>query len=219
MTPSKIKSRFRLMSVLLGLLVLAVAGETLYLVQLHGRLGEASGPSAANAAEIVRVSDAQSPATPSSSDPFTLDPWNDSTDPAGWDPFAEMQRMQQHIDRMMRDSWSRFDRLSPLDGVPASSPALDVIEEPGAYVIKADLPGVEKDGINVSIRDGVLTLEARRTQENTQQNDKGEIVRRERQTGEFQHSVKLPADSGGLGMTTDYANGALTIRVPKTQTQ
>ena len=97
------------------------------------------------------------------------------------------------------------------------APHVDIEEDGANYVIEADLPGVKKEDIHLTLEDGVLSLEAERRVDSTEEK-KGKVIRRERRFGKFTRSFAV-----GPGITVDDINGqfndgVLTVVVPK-QTQ
>ena len=95
------------------------------------------------------------------------------------------------------------------------SPALDVHAEKDNFVVHVELPGLQKDAINISLHDGVLSVSGERKDEREQK--EGESFRRERYFGKFQRSVTLPAavDAGQVQAT--YKDGVLTVTLPKAE--
>jgi HSP20 family protein len=99
------------------------------------------------------------------------------------------------------------------DGMQIWSPAVDVFEKDGKMVIKAELPGLEKKDISVDFKDGVLTLKGERCSENEVKEES--YYRKEIASGSFTRSFALPADTDPEKITAEFANGLLTIEVPK----
>jgi HSP20 family protein len=121
------------------------------------------------------------------------------------------------VDLLQRD----FDRLAgrPLrhiDGDTAVAdwaPAVDVVEEKDKFVLRADLPGVERDAIEVSMDDGVLLIAGERRSE--EQSEFEGIKRFERVTGRFQRRFSLPDTADAEGIKARSVNGILEISIPK----
>jgi HSP20 family protein len=107
------------------------------------------------------------------------------------------------------------DFLSQLSAQTPWSPALDVIEEKEQYVLKADLPGVKKEDIKVSLEDNILTLEAERKAEAETQ-DK-QFHRVERSHGRYQRSLNLGAQVDASKVRATYKDGVLELFVPKSE--
>ncbi|QSA96073.1 Hsp20/alpha crystallin family protein [Methylococcus sp. EFPC2] len=95
-------------------------------------------------------------------------------------------------------------------------PKIDVIDRANEVVVRAELPGVKKDDLEVSLSDNVLTLRARTHSE--REEEKGHYHRREISRGEIQRSVRLPAAVEGDKTTATFKDGVLELVAPKTTT-
>jgi HSP20 family protein len=93
--------------------------------------------------------------------------------------------------------------------------ALDVIEEKEQYVLKADLPGIKKEDIKVSLEDNILTVKAERKSEAETQDRK--IHRVERTYGQYQRSLNLGAKVDAGKIRANYKEGVLELIVPKAE--
>lgn len=116
---------------------------------------------------------------------------------------------------------NRFDPFSLLGrlweegngGAAKWSPAIDVRETSDAYVVKVEAPGMERDQINVEIKEGVLTISGERKREETE-NERWHVI--ERRYGPFTRALKFKGiDEEKVSAT--YTNGVLEVRVPKTE--
>lgn len=109
--------------------------------------------------------------------------------------------------------------IKPLHGDPLPSAAqikIDVSESDGAYTVLAEVPGVGKDDIHVSIDGGVVTLRAEVKQQDSQaQGEK--VLRSERYYGAVSRSFQLPRDIDQAAAKARYDNGVLTLTLPKKQ--
>jgi HSP20 family protein len=93
------------------------------------------------------------------------------------------------------------------------APQADISESEKEYLIKADLPGVKKDDVKVTVSDGRITLSGERKEEKT---NKGENqIRVERFYGQFSRSFSLPEDIDPAHIEAKDENGTLTVRIPK----
>jgi HSP20 family protein len=97
-------------------------------------------------------------------------------------------------------------------------PAVDIVEKKDAYVIYAELPGVDASQANVSFEQNVLTIRGER-QSPIGAADDGElrVYAAERVTGPFERSVRLPKFVDGERISAEFTNGVLTVTVPKAQ--
>ena len=122
-----------------------------------------------------------------------------------WDPF----RM---VDTLLRWDPFRYDTgLRPSGGEFA--PRFDVKEVKDAYVIKADLPGLKQDAVEVSVNGSLLTVTGRREEE--QRNEGDQYFTFERSYGSFTRSFALPDTADPQNVTADLKDGVLVIQVPK----
>jgi HSP20 family protein len=96
----------------------------------------------------------------------------------------------------------------------ARIPAVDVTENDTAYQVKAELPGIRKENIDVTVDDGVLTIKAERN-DNKEQTENGQLIRRERSTGKFVRSLRLGGNVSEETITAEYRDGVLHITLPK----
>ena len=95
----------------------------------------------------------------------------------------------------------------------AWSPVVDIEETEQDYVIRAELPGLDKDKVKVTVEDGVLTLSGERDLERTVE---GRAYHRiERSHGTFSRSFTLPEDSNAECVAAQFTNGVLVVRVAK----
>ena len=93
-------------------------------------------------------------------------------------------------------------------------PAVDIFEEKERFVLKADLPGVSPDDIDVNMEDGVLSLSGERTHESRSETDG--LKRVERASGKFYRRFSLPDTANAEEISARSANGILEISIPKT---
>jgi HSP20 family protein len=128
--------------------------------------------------------------------------------------------------------WTAFDRLPSLRdelnrlfdfALPTRdsglfsgwTPALDVFDEKDNFVVKAELPGLKKEDIDINVHNGVLTISGERKQE--AEKKEGQTFRSERYFGRFQRSVTLPAAVDVSKVKASYKDGVLTIDLPKAE--
>lgn len=98
------------------------------------------------------------------------------------------------------------------------SPRVDIKEKKGSYEITADLPGVDKDDVSVTLDNGVLTIEASTEEEKTEEQD-GKVLRKERRSGKFMRSFNLGAEVKESDISASFRNGVLKLTMPKTEPQ
>ena len=120
------------------------------------------------------------------------------------------------FDDFFRDVAPSF-YVRPLHGDPLPSPAqikIDVKESERAYTVQAELPGVPKDDIQVSLDGNVVTLRAEVKQQDAQTKD-DKVLRSERYFGSVSRSFQLPQDIDQNESRAKYDNGVLTLVLPK----
>ena len=124
----------------------------------------------------------------------------------------------------VRSLQGEFDRL--FDGLLSSrtdeaassmwAPRVDLTESDDAYTVEVDVPGVNRDDININFHDQTLTISGERKSEQ-KESGKGEYVRIERQYGSFYRSFTLPRTVDSNNIEASYDNGVLVITVPKAE--
>jgi HSP20 family protein len=102
-------------------------------------------------------------------------------------------------------------------GMGRWNPAVDLYEKDDYFVIKAELPGVDKKDIAIDLKDRVLTLSGERSYENEVKEDS--YYRRERSYGKFQRAFTLPAEVDSDKIKAEFKDGLLRIEVPKPEEQ
>jgi HSP20 family protein len=94
---------------------------------------------------------------------------------------------------------------------------LDVVEEDGAILVRASVPGLKPEDIDVSIEDNLLTIKAETKVEGERQ--EGGFLMRELRSGTFHRSLRLPDSVDADNARTDYENGVLTVTLPKAESK
>ncbi len=111
--------------------------------------------------------------------------------------------------------WEPFSLIEGLSRESFFSPAVDVHEEDKQYIVKADLPGINKDHLDVSVSDNVLTIRGERKEER-QLKTKGSW-HSERWYGSFSRSIELPAEADVSSIKASFSEGVLELTIPKTE--
>jgi HSP20 family protein len=94
------------------------------------------------------------------------------------------------------------------------TPRVDIKDNDDHYEITAELPGVAKEDIHITLSDGVLTLEAESNQEDKEEKE-GKIIRQERRYGKFMRSFNLGPEVHEEDISADFRDGLLALRAPK----
>jgi HSP20 family protein len=133
-------------------------------------------------------------------------------------PFDEMDRM---FENLWRQSWLPRGFMRPLEmglgNIPAPfegrTPSVDVIDRDKEVLIKAELPGVKKEDLDISISDDSVTIRANTRHE--EKEEKGKYFRREMSRGEFVRTLALPAEVDGAKAKASFKDGILELTAPK----
>ncbi len=131
-------------------------------------------------------------------------------------PFEEMERMFENFFprgwlRPTRWEWPEWSELAaPFEG---RIPKVDVVERDEDILVKAELPGVDKKDLDVSVTDNTLTIKAT-TREETEK-EEGEYHRHEIVSGSFARSILLPAEVDGDKAKATFKDGLLELTIPK----
>lgn len=132
-----------------------------------------------------------------------LSNWSSSSD--------RLASLRDEVNRLFDFSWPSRD-----SGLFSGwSPALDVFDDKDNLVVKVELPGLNKDAINISLDKGVLTVSGERKQE--RETKEGESFRSERYFGKFHRSVTLPTAVDSSKVSAAYKDGILTVELPKAE--
>ena len=134
-------------------------------------------------------------------------------DVARWSPLQQLSTLRNEIDRLFEEPFSFWGATQPF--MSGWSPALDVFEDKDNLVVKAELPGMKKEDIEISLHDNVLSLSGERKEE--QKHHQGEIHRSERFVGKFQRTFSLPTPVEAEKVKASYKDGILTVTLPKTE--
>lgn len=130
-------------------------------------------------------------------------------------PAQDIRRMQSEIDRLFGNLFAASRPEDPEAETAVWAPRVDLVETPDAYLIHADLPGIIRDDVNVNYHDGVLSISGERTAQNLAEGDS--CVRLERSFGRFYRSFSLPKTVDDKKISGAFADGVLTVRVPKAE--
>lgn len=98
----------------------------------------------------------------------------------------------------------------------ALMPPVDVTETEHEYLVKAEMPGVNKDDLDVSIRDGVLTINAESKYEQRDK-EEGRIIRQERRYGKYVRTMRLGKNVDASKVQAEYKDGVLYLNLPKVE--
>jgi len=130
-----------------------------------------------------------------------------------WSNFGRLSDLRDEIDRLFEAPLAELARSSNL--LSGWTPALDVYEQKENFILKAELPGMRKEDITVSLHDGSVSISGERKSDT--KHEDSEVYRAERFFGRFQRTVTLPAPVAADKVKAQYKDGVLTVTLPKTE--
>lgn len=126
-----------------------------------------------------------------------------------WDPFREMRRLDEAFNRARRTNDD-----GPTD-IKRWAVALDVVEDDDKILVKATLPGIKAEDIDVTVEDDLLTIKGETSEEHEERGDK--YLLRERRSGNFYRALRLPDTVDTEKVETKHTDGVLTITFLKAE--
>ena len=132
-----------------------------------------------------------------------------------FEPFNDLRQMQDTMDRMCRRFGNGSGASSDSPHPEAWAVPLDVVRNAEDTVIRASMPGVSPEDIQVSIEDSVLTIKGQTSQEHLEGD--GNYLMRERRSGAFHRALRLPDSVDAEKAHPHYQNGVLTITIPRAE--
>ena len=129
-----------------------------------------------------------------------------------WEPFREVSSLRDAMDRMFDEGFAR-----PFSSVlyGGGAPALDLYQTDNEVVVKASLPGVKAEDLQISVTNGVLSL---RGEVHEDKEEKGHTYHlRERRVGTFARTVTLPTDVEADKAHAEFEDGILVLTLPKAE--
>ncbi|MHB1322930.1 MAG: Hsp20/alpha crystallin family protein [Coriobacteriia bacterium] len=126
-----------------------------------------------------------------------------------WDPFGEALRMQRDMDRI----FTRLGQSERMGEGVAWMPRIDVKRSGDDVVVRAELPGMRPEDVDIELAQGVLTIKGERRSEE-QKEDEGWLIR-ESSYGAFERSLAIPEGVDPSSITANYDSGVLEVHVPK----
>lgn len=131
-----------------------------------------------------------------------------------WDPYRELEEMTNRLNRLFGRATATVDGNEMM--VRADwTPSVDISETDEEFQIKAELPGVKKEDVKVTLENGILTLQGERQQEREDKDLK--FHRIERSYGQFVRSFTLPDLVDDAKVKAEYKDGVLNLRLPKSE--
>jgi len=129
------------------------------------------------------------------------------------DPFRELERIQRDMTSLFGDTLAKSGQRDVSVLEQAWAPAIDVQESESGFTVKADLPGLEKKDIEVTLRDNVLAIKGEKKEE-FKEKHKG-VLRSERFYGRFYRELAFQDGVDEAKIQAAYKNGVLELTIPK----
>jgi len=130
-----------------------------------------------------------------------------------WQGVGGLSDLREEIDRLFESPFAELTRTSQL--LSGWNPPIDLFEDKDSFVVRAELPGMKKEEIDLSLHEGSLSISGERRAEDKYQD--AEVYRAERFFGRFQRTVSFPAPVAADQAKAQYKDGILTVRLPKTE--
>ena len=135
-----------------------------------------------------------------------------------WDPFQDLRSAQDEMTQMspvLAHALGLHGRPQGNDRATAWAPALDISERKDAYLVTVELPGMKAEDLDITMEDGLLTIQGER--QFTSESSEQQYHRVERRYGAFRRSITLPAHVLAEGIQASFEDGVLQILVPKAE--
>ncbi len=128
---------------------------------------------------------------------------------ARWEPFRDLMSMRDDFDRLFESIFGGM----PVTREDFWTPSVDIVENNGNIEVKAEIPGMKKENIKVTVRDNVLSIAGERKQE--QETKEKTFHRIESYYGKFNRNIRLPSEVEADKIKATYKDGILNITLPK----
>ena len=132
-----------------------------------------------------------------------------------WTPFREMEKLHNRLNTLLDSTFGR--RTDGYEGMDWTgwTPAVDISEDNKEYVVRAELPGLKKQDVNVTFENGILNISGERRQE---KEEKGRRYHRvECSYGTFSRSFTMPSDTNPDQINAEFKDGVLYVHVAKSE--
>lgn len=128
-------------------------------------------------------------------------------------PYRDINRIRSELNRIFQDPLAMLQSGSSLLG--GWEPTIDVYEDKDKITVKAEVPGMKKEDIEVAVEGNFLTISGERKDEHEEK--QGEAFRSERYFGRFERSITLSENVDATKVQANYKDGVLTITLPKSE--
>jgi len=136
-------------------------------------------------------------------------PWNNKDK---WlDSFGDMENLQRQLNKVFGTTLAR--PLRAASGESYWAPPVDIYDEKDCILIKADIPGLTKEQIDISVENNVMTIKGEKNEEKEYKEESR--IRLERSQGKFLRSFTIPTGINLKNVSANFKNGVLELRLPK----
>jgi HSP20 family protein len=134
-----------------------------------------------------------------------------------WTPPKEIERWFEDLfdEPFLPRMWRKFPSLRKLKELEGISPSVDMFDKKDEIVVKAEIPGIEKEDINISISDNTLTIKGETKKEEEVKEE--DYYYAERLYGSFARTLSLPAKVNADKVKASFKNGILEVHLPKAE--
>lgn len=132
-----------------------------------------------------------------------------------WDPIKELEDVSNRLNRLFGRSLARTESAADTLAMNDWTPSTDISETDTAYLIKAEIPGVNREDVKVTLQDGMLTIRGERHQEKEEKDKK--FHRIERSYGSFVRSFRMPDDADESAVKAEFKDGMLNVTMGKSE--
>jgi HSP20 family protein len=123
------------------------------------------------------------------------------------DPFAAITALQRALDSRLQSEW-----MGASTAGAGSYPPINIFQQKDDFVAVIELPGVDKDGLQIEAKENAVRISGRKT---PQYDDKASVHRRERLFGVFDRTLSLPVQIDAEGIRAEYRDGLLALFIPR----
>lgn len=130
-----------------------------------------------------------------------------------WEPFREMRTLQDRVNRLFESAFGYPVRTETPLLREGWLPPVDIHEDSNNIYLKAELPGIKKEELNIAVEGDTLTIKGEKKHESEVKEEQFHVM--ERTYGSFSRSFSLPTNVDSSNVRADYKDGVLTLTLPK----
>lgn len=131
-----------------------------------------------------------------------------------WDPFKDLEEFEQRLASAFGRSAAKPNGEEAITATDWA-PLVDISEDEKEFIVKAELPGLKKEEVKVTVEDGVMTISGERKVEKEEKTKKYHRI--ERSYGKFERSFTLPDQADGSRIAAEFKDGMLQVHLPKSE--